>query len=318
MRWAAKAPVPSPCWIALREGRARLIMSEPKISVSVVVPVYNRRDLLVDAIESALKQSFPPEEIIVVDDGSEDGVETIDFPAIDPRIRLIRHERNLGGSAARNTGIDAAIGDWVALLDCDDQWLPGKLERQIAEIQGSNSSDRFFVCSNTFVAHGDGAVLSHNKRPPERDENIAEYLMVENAALQTSTLLIPTSIAREVRFRDGLRRHQDWDFVLRLIATGVDWRYIDEPLSVYYLGPDQRRVSLREGAVSDTLAWFKQAKDLLTPRAMQTYFVHSALGRRSLETPLRTAGALLWVAGASWDGAIRVPALMIAKLLRRS
>ena len=302
----------------MKEGRVRLIMPEQKITISVVVPVYNRRDLLVGAIDSALRQTLPPEEIIIVDDGSDDGVASIDFHAIDPRIRLIRHERNLGGSAARNSGIDAAVGDWVALLDCDDQWLPQKLERQAAEIARADGAAPFFVCSNTFVSRGDGGPMaSHNRRPPQAEENIAEYLMVEHAALQTSTLLAPTAIAREVRFRDGLKRHQDWDFVLRLIAAGVAWRYIDEPLSIYNLSSDERRVSLHQGALIDTLAWFRLAKDLLTPRAMQHYFVHSMLGRRCLAHPWNTLRALVWVMSRSDDGVARVGGLVVNKLLRR-
>ena len=85
--------------------------------ISVVIPSYNRRAALVRAIASALDQLLPPFEIIVVDDGSSDGTKEIDFQRIDPRIRLIEHPTNRGAAAARNTGIDAARGEWVALLD---------------------------------------------------------------------------------------------------------------------------------------------------------------------------------------------------------
>ena len=85
-------------------------MSQNLQTISVVLPVFNRRDRILGAVNSALAQTVPLQEIVIVDDGSTDGIEEIDFQAVDPRIRLIRLPGNEGGGVARTTGIDAAQG----------------------------------------------------------------------------------------------------------------------------------------------------------------------------------------------------------------
>jgi glycosyltransferase involved in cell wall biosynthesis len=98
-------------------------------TVSVIIPAFNVRNCVERAISSALNQTLPPVEVIVVDDGSTDA--TVNFVAHlakdEPRIRLLRQSRNMGPSAARNLGIAAARGEWVAMLDADDWYLPGRL-----------------------------------------------------------------------------------------------------------------------------------------------------------------------------------------------
>jgi glycosyltransferase involved in cell wall biosynthesis len=115
------------------------------VEISVVIPAHNRADVVGMAVESALAQqggsprdaTDPSDatdlaiEIIIVDDGSSDDLATALVPYRD-RVRLLRHDRNAGAAAARNTGIAAATGTYVALLDSDDTWRPGKLNRQIA------------------------------------------------------------------------------------------------------------------------------------------------------------------------------------------
>lgn len=97
-----------------------------KISLSVIIPVYNRAGCIARALDSVLAQTRPADEIIVVDDGSNDQTVQI-LERYLPRIKVIRQE-NRGVSAARNTGIRAAGGAWIAFLDSDDEWLPQKLE----------------------------------------------------------------------------------------------------------------------------------------------------------------------------------------------
>ena len=101
--------------------------------VSVVIPTYNRAGFLCEAIDSALAQTGVDLEVIVVDDGSTDDTESVMSAYDDPRIRYIRQE-NAGAAVARNTGIFAASKPWVALLDSDDVWLPGKLAGQFDDL----------------------------------------------------------------------------------------------------------------------------------------------------------------------------------------
>src|SRR5690348_12324408 len=107
-------------------------------TISVIIPLYNRREEIRRAIASALRQSHAPYEVVVVDDGSRDGSAEAVAALGDKRIRLLRHERNQGASAARNTGIAAAEGEWIALLDSDDEWAPEKLARQLETLRTAN------------------------------------------------------------------------------------------------------------------------------------------------------------------------------------
>ncbi len=100
-------------------------------TVSVVIPTYNRAHLLGRAIQSVLDQTYRDFELIVVDDGSTDNTEEVVEGLSDERVKYIRHEKNKGGAAARNTGIKAAKGQYIAFQDSDDEWLPEKLEKQM-------------------------------------------------------------------------------------------------------------------------------------------------------------------------------------------
>ena len=99
--------------------------------VSVIIPTHNRADLVPLAIQSVLQQTYTNLECIVVDDASTDNTEETVRTIIDERIIYLRHENNKHASAARNTGIKYARGEFIAFLDDDDEWLPTKLEKQV-------------------------------------------------------------------------------------------------------------------------------------------------------------------------------------------
>src|SRR5579859_7824272 len=102
--------------------------------VSVVIPVYNRTAELRRAVRSVLAQTYADLELIVVDDASSEDIAGALDGIDDPRLKLIRKSVNQGAAAARNTGIQAATGRWVAFLDSDDEWLPQKLELQLRRL----------------------------------------------------------------------------------------------------------------------------------------------------------------------------------------
>jgi glycosyltransferase involved in cell wall biosynthesis len=111
------------------------------MKISVVIPTYNHAQWLSESIESALNQTLQPYEIIVVDDGSKDNTKEV---VSRYRVKYV-YQQNAGLSAARNKGIEVAIGDWIALLDADDVWMPAKLERQVAAI----GDEEFCYCATT-------------------------------------------------------------------------------------------------------------------------------------------------------------------------
>lgn len=104
--------------------------------VSVVIPTYNRADIITRAVDSVLAQTVDDIEVLIIDDGSTDGTRALIEDIDDSRVRYLAHDTNRGVSAARNTGVEAGRGEYVAFLDSDDEWLPRKLERQLSALDG--------------------------------------------------------------------------------------------------------------------------------------------------------------------------------------
>lgn len=222
----------------------------PSPLVSIVIPVYNRADLIGRAITSCLRQTKCSFEIIVVDDGSSDDLaSTLALYADDARLRLIRHERNQGVSAARNSGVSAARGAFTAFLDSDDIWRPTKLEKQIAYV-ASRSTPDFVSGTLTEIRSGVGERKIRPKHRKPRDVALGNYLFVDKVQrrlskvdwqggplkggcfAQTSSLLLPTELAVSTPFRTNLDQYEDMAFLLDLDRKGVDFLLVEEALTI--------------------------------------------------------------------------------------
>jgi glycosyltransferase involved in cell wall biosynthesis len=195
--------------------------------VSVVIPAYNRAGTVVWSVRSVLGQSFDDIEAIVVDDCSSDGTLEALAQIDDPRLRTIRLRENGGAARARNAGIAAARGDFVAFHDSDDLWLPAKLEEQVAGLErlgpdyvalyggkllyGKSGSGRYAPGTAKFVPDA-GA---HDPS----DRVLASLVRGNHLTIQ-STLIRAGAFARGLRFDDRLRCNEDWDFALRLAQLG--------------------------------------------------------------------------------------------------
>ncbi len=129
---------------------------------SVIIPAYNVSSIIGRAIRSAAVQTFPPLEILVIDDCStDDTVEVVRALAREfPSLRLVSTQANGGPSAARNVGLHEAKGDWIALLDADDHWRPNRLKR-LSEVASATSAD--FVADNLVMWD---AVADRQFKPP--------------------------------------------------------------------------------------------------------------------------------------------------------
>lgn len=197
-------------------------------SVSVVIPAYNAARTIGEAIASVRAQSVPVMEIIVVDDASKDGTLAALEALAGPDLIVVRQPRNAGGSAARNRGIDTARGDWVAFLDADDLWVKPKLEIQLAALAKIPTPAFCFSSLVRVNEYNERHVLP--KRSPRTGETLADYMLKAGNVVQTSTLVLPRAVLQTCRFRGGLRRFQDIDFVLQLGAAGVTAVHVSEPL----------------------------------------------------------------------------------------
>jgi len=183
-------------------------------TVSVVIPVFNRPAALRRAIDSVLGQTFQDFEILVIDDGSTDHTAASVAEVTDPRIRLLRHERNRGGSAARNSGIRASSAPYVAFLDSDDAWLPTKLQRQLEVFERSKNEHLALVYTGAEWVFPDGRVRWHI---PSRELDLTRALLTENVVGETSVGMVRRNALEAIGgFDESLPSCQDMDLWLRI------------------------------------------------------------------------------------------------------
>lgn len=195
-------------------------------TVSIMMPFLNRETTLPRAIPSVLAQTFQDWELIAIDDGSTDRSVEVVQSFNDPRIRVVRHERNLGVASARNTAIKASTGEFIALLDSDDEWLPAKLEKQIGAMRADEKKRA--LCSCAFEFERDGAI-EHWPRP--WGDSWERTLHFECTFGFGSTLVVRREVAvANGEFDPELPRHEDWDWILRACERGEDLLYLDEAL----------------------------------------------------------------------------------------
>jgi len=176
--------------------------------------------LAVRAARTALNQTYSHLETIVVVDGL-DTETTLALSNIgDPRLRVITLPQTSGGASARNAGVNAARGEWIAFLDDDDEWLPAKIESQMTLATQSDCVEPIVTCR--FTARTGAGECVWPVRLPEAAESISDYLLVRKGfqrtegIITTSTILARRSLLLRVPFTSGLKRHQDWDWILRV------------------------------------------------------------------------------------------------------
>jgi glycosyltransferase involved in cell wall biosynthesis len=201
--------------------------------VSVVIPTYNRKDFLGRAVASVLNQTFQSFEIIVVDDASQDNAEATVRGFRDGRLKYVRHTFRKGGSAARNTGILESRSDYVAFLDDDDEWLPKKLEKQIAVLEQSPASTGAVYTGYFVVDSLSGANL--RERTAVKRGNLLNELLVHNCVGGTSSVIVKRECFERVGlFDEDLPSFQDYDLWIRM-GREYNFDCISEPLGKYYV-----------------------------------------------------------------------------------
>jgi len=214
-------------------------------TVSVIITTYNRPKLLPRAIESVISQSFTDFECIIVDDCSskketKDIIESFD----DERLSYIRHIKNRGLSAARNTGLELASGEYVAFLDDDDEWLPEKLEKQVELFEGLNEDFAMVYCWMYYINDSDGEVV--REYCPEYRGYIFPDTLDAQPIGAGSTLLVRREIAAQLGgFDEDLSRGIDGDFIRR-ICKEYKLDYVSETLVRYHIEHGHERITQKD------------------------------------------------------------------------
>jgi glycosyltransferase involved in cell wall biosynthesis len=217
------------------------------MTVSVIIPCYRDSATLARAIDSVLAQTYPEIEVIVVNDCSPESDRIEAVLATYPQVRYIRNERNMGLAGTRNVGIRAADGEFIALLDADDEYLPTKIEEQFRAVE-----------HNLAVTCGVLNVFRDGARYPSRLASFGERLVVRPTeihfrnTLNGAGLFIKRSLLlANGLFDETLRSCEDLDLWLRLLGNGVRVKDIGLPLYAYHANPaglskDLRNISIWE------------------------------------------------------------------------
>jgi glycosyltransferase involved in cell wall biosynthesis len=262
---------------------------------SVIIPCRNAAAYIDEALASVRAQSLAPHEIIVVDDGSTDG--SGERVAAHPDV-VLRRTEGLGAPAARNTGIEAASGDYLAFLDADDRWLPEHLARAAALLDGSHPAG--LINHRIVIAHDSGQVLDHPSPVPAllRAHGLAPFIDFYRRYRHftgMSACIARTDRARLIGgFDPAFPRRHDIEFWMRLI-DGEDWLFDPEPTTLYQAGtPGSLSADVIKGTLLRLDAFSRHAPQLRGQQAYDEFMLD--LARRALRQSFGTTDAGTWQA----------------------
>ncbi len=224
------------------------------MNISVIIPSYNRAHVLARAVQSVLDQTMPAQEVIVVDDGSSDDTATLMAEKF-PQCHYIKQPNN-GVSAARNTGIAAASGDWLAFLDSDDEWLPGKLAAQQQLLQ---QQPEIKICHTEEIWIRNGKQVNQMKKHAKSGGHIFQNCL-PLCVISPSSVIIQRALFNELgTFDEQLPACEDYDLWLRICAT-YPVAFVERPqikkygghedqLSRHHWGMDRFRIKSLEKVI---------------------------------------------------------------------
>ena len=237
--------------------------------VSVVVPTLDRPKLLLRAINSALRQTHQEIEVIVVVDKPDQDTVSAVQSVNDPRLQLIVNPYSFTAAGARNAGADHATGEWIAFLDDDDEWLPNKLERQLAFASGRAPAlvsclTRVVTPTATYISP---QVIYDNSTPVDEYLFDRRSLFRRSGFIQTSSYLLPRQLFDKVRF-DAESSHDDWEFILRLSKqVGARIETVPEVLVVVYFDERGSTNTIRTWSWMRSLDWIDGMRPIISRHA---------------------------------------------------
>ncbi len=205
--------------------------------VSIIIPTYNAEKFIDSTIQSVIDQTYKDWELIIVDDCSKDNTRMIleEWQKKDTRIQLIFLDKNSGGPAhPKNVGILKATGKYIAYLDHDDEWMPEKLEKQVAVLE--NDPEIGLISCETTLMSPDGKLLEKRSIEKVPDHGVFPEILSHDFIFSNSSMMLPKIVIDKLGNRDenpkiGLA--EDREFELRVAAAGYKFHVIHEPLFRY-------------------------------------------------------------------------------------
>lgn len=213
--------------------------------VSAVILTHNRKSLVTRAIDSVLSQTYPNMECIVVDDASADGTKELLSARKDIQYIYIPKEESKGGNYARNMGIKASKGEYVAFLDDDDCWLPTKIEKQVALIE-KKGCDLVYCGAQAEIVYPDGTIVYQDRLPIEEGQgDLSQKIFAHIYVLNCAMMIRKSALLECGLFDEKLRYWQEYELTMRL-AQHSPFFYVNEVLLVFRVDKtDKQRLTNR-------------------------------------------------------------------------
>ncbi len=223
--------------------------------VSVVVTTLQRPLLLKRAVRSVLEQTYEALEVLVVEDGSDSGIE--EWVESLPNAKYLRHRENMGLPAARNTGLSLAEGKYVAFLDDDDEWLPEKIKEQVALAESKPEADVVY-CGNKIV--NEKGKLIKEGRPRIKGDIRSEIVRKGLSTVPSSCLFVKESLQRIGGFDQDLKSHIDYDIWMKMAKNSYKADFVPKPLVISYCGSREKMTLDIDSRIEATESYLRKWK----------------------------------------------------------
>lgn len=258
-------------------------MKEPL--VSIIIPTFNNEEYILDAVNSALGQTYKRTEIIVIDDGSTDRTrEKLDLYIKAGKVKYI-YQKNRGLASARNKGINSSSGEYTALLDADDLFKPEKIEKQLRFLTSNPSCD-FCFCDVILFEEGRlGKLFKYDYE--YHSGHVFKYLIQRNF-INPSTLFFNKDnvVSRFGLFKESLRRAEDLEYFLRVSLGGARFCFLNEPLFISRLRKGSSLQADRVLVQETTFEVLKEVGEKLTAAEKKLYNFSEVLDARAVKLAL--------------------------------
>jgi len=243
------------------------------LKVSVIIPYYKNAEVIGRTLNSVLEQSHQNFEIIIVNDNSPDAEKLTQVISKLNRheIRLINHNVNKKGSAARNTGMLNSTGDFIAFLDADDEWSKSHLEQMIN--LALNRPEKFCLYPKSIIKTSINNDLVLPENSIEANESVADYLFTTEGFIQSSGLFLKNPC--EIWWDEKLVRHQDYDFIFKLEAAGYKFFHLSQPtVTIHWENND---ITKKGGTWQFSLDYWQNHKDYFSLKSSKAFIFKNCI-----------------------------------------